>query len=211
LHKQFLHYSTSQLVDRCLHNDTYAWEELVRRYANLVHSVPVRYGLTQMEVDDIGQDVFLALAQNLHQIDDPERLPAWLLTTTRRVTWRMIQKRRREQPIETSDLTSVTDGFDRSSLAQSRENNPVLGSRTPTMQEILDGWSHQEALQQGLERLDERCSNLLFLLFLEQEEPSYEEISELLSMPLGSIGPTRNRCLHKLRLILEGLGVEDIR
>ncbi|MEZ4837474.1 MAG: sigma-70 family RNA polymerase sigma factor, partial [Caldilineaceae bacterium] len=98
--------SLTKLVDACLHGDAEAWHELIRRYAKLVHSVPVRYGLAPMEVDDIGQEVFFILTQNLHQIEDPERLPSWLLTTARRATWRMIQKRRREHP---SDAGALSD------------------------------------------------------------------------------------------------------
>ena len=79
---------TTALVQRCLHGNQQAWNELVARYARLVHSVPVRHGLAPHEVDDVGQETFLALAQNLHAIDDPERLPGWRVTTARRFTWR---------------------------------------------------------------------------------------------------------------------------
>ena len=86
---------TTVLVERCLRNDPRAWEALLQRYARLVHSVAARHGLTPDEVDDVGQEVFLALAQNLHAIDDPERLPAWLATTARRLSWRVLQRRAR--------------------------------------------------------------------------------------------------------------------
>jgi RNA polymerase sigma factor (sigma-70 family) len=201
--------SNLELVERCLNGDAAAWQELVMRYANLVHSVPVRYGLSPMEVDDVGQEVFLILAQSLHQIDDPERLPGWLTTTARRVTWRIMQKRRREQPAENAE----SDDPFAAVAEQLSDQNPlahIFGSTPPTMQELLDGWSQQEAVQKGMSQLEGRCQQLIILLFLDPDEPSYDEISQRLDMPVGSIGPTRNRCLHRLRRILEGLGFSNI-
>ena len=205
----YVNATLTKLVNACLHGDTVAWNELIRRYAKLVHSVPVRYGLTPMEVDDVGQEVFFILTQNLYQIEDPERLPSWLLTTARRATWRMIQKQRRERPSDAGAWFNENE--DESMPPQPGENtSTVLGSLAPSMHELLEGWNQQQALTLGLERLDDRCRELLHLLFLDYEEPSYEEISEQLHMPTGSIGPTRNRCLRKLRTILEELGYTDM-
>jgi RNA polymerase sigma factor (sigma-70 family) len=207
LSKERLQNTNTQIVERCLNGDDNAWQELIERYANLIHSVPVRYGLTPMEVDDIGQEVFLILAQSLHQIDDPERLPSWLVTTARRATWRVLQKREREQlvdSIHTEEAESLSAGSAHNISEQ------IAGAPPPTIEELLDGWSYQEALTQGLTHLEGRCRQLIYLLFLDQEEPSYEEISLRLQMPLGSIGPTRNRCLQKMRMILERLGIGNL-
>jgi RNA polymerase sigma factor (sigma-70 family) len=190
--------SNTQLVQRCLQGDADAWQQLLERYASLVHSVPIRYGLTSAEVNDIGQEVFLALAQGLHQIDDPERLPAWLLTTARRLSWRALQKRKQEQPVAEGDLADVD-------LPHSAQSVTQLA---PSINELLRGWERQEVLQQGLVRLNERCRHLLTLIFLDQNEPSYDEIALQLAIPKGSIGPTRNRCLQQMRAILEGLGFD---
>jgi RNA polymerase sigma factor (sigma-70 family) len=183
--------SPAALVQRCLQGDANAWHQLVDRYARLVHSVPARYGLTTAEIEDIGQEVFLALAQNLHTIDDPDRLPAWLVTTARRLCWRMVQRRRREQPLE--DEPEHGDEF---------PVRPELVSPLPTPEEALDGWTRQEVLQSAVARLNERCRKLIEMIFLDTREPSYDEISALLDIPKGSIGPTRNRCLGQLRLQL---------
>ena len=199
--------SNEQLITRCRRGDGRAWQQLIERYARLVHSIPVRYGLTPTEVDDVGQEVFLALAQGLAQIEDPESLPAWLITTARRHSWRVIQKQKREQPLVAGDLaeadlrddlTTASDGADR-----------VIhhfGRSAPSMGELLDGWQRQEMLTAGLTRLGDRCRELLTLIFLDQEEPSYDDVSAQLGIPKGSIGPTRNRCLQQLRSIMEGLG-----
>jgi RNA polymerase sigma factor (sigma-70 family) len=193
--------TNEQLIARCRRGDGRAWQQLVQRYARLVHSVPVRYGLTPAEVDDVGQEVFLALAQGLAHLDDPESLPAWLITTARRYSWRVMQRRRREQPLGQQDLAEAERTTD-----QDLSTAPPLGSRAPSLNELFEGWQRQELLTAGLARLGERCRTLLTLIFLDPQEPSYEEISDQLRMPKGSIGPTRNRCLQQLRTILEGLG-----
>lgn len=188
--------TTTTLVQRCLHGDAGAWSMLVQRYARLVHAVPVRHGLSPAEVDDVGQEVFLALAQNLHDIEDPERLPGWLVTTARRVSWRAIQRRRQEETIDTQEPQAADSG----------KMTPIVAAM-PTPDDLLKSWGRQEALAQGMGRLQPRCRELLTLLFLDANEPSYDDISLELDLPKGSIGPTRNRCLQQLRTILEGLGI----
>lgn len=182
----------AELVQRCLHGDAGAWRALVERYARLVHSIPARQGLSPAEIDDVGQEVFLALAQNLHTIEDAERLPAWLVTTTRRVCWRLNARRRSEQPLE--ENTGEED--------EGRTTRRQLASPLPTPDEALANWDRQETLRQALGQLGQRCRDLLTLIFLDPQEPGYDEISARLGMPKGSIGPTRNRCLQQLRSLL---------
>lgn len=189
--------TTTALVARCLAGDASAWEALVQRFVGLVHSVPVRHGLSPMEVDDVGQEVFLALARHLDRIENPEALPAWLLITARRLCWRAVQKRRQESNL-------AADG---SPDAEERIRDSAL--QMPGMETLLAGWQRQEALEKSLGRLDAKCRDLLWMLFLDRQEPSYEEICAQLSMPIGSIGPTRTRCLGKLRSILDGLGFSN--
>lgn len=109
---------TTALVQRCLHGNQQAWNELVARYARLVHSVPVRHGLAPHKVDVVGQEIFLALAQNLHAIDDPERLPGWLVTTARRTE------------------TSLDDA---ESDAPGESGRSQLVSPLPTSADLVDG------------------------------------------------------------------------
>ncbi|MBX3015908.1 MAG: sigma-70 family RNA polymerase sigma factor [Caldilineaceae bacterium] len=192
--------TNQRLIERCRHGDTTAWQALIDRYVRLVHSIPVRYGLAPTEVEDVGQEVFLALAQQLHQIVDPESLPAWLITTARRASWRLLQARKREQPLEDHELVD-------SPVA---DTHAPLGAQAPSLQDLFQGWQNQEVLTQGLTALGERCRQLLTLLFIDPQEPSYDEISVTLALPKGSIGPTRNRCLQQLRAILAGLGFTSI-
>ena len=188
---------TSTLVQRCIQGEMAAWSQLVDRYARLVHAVPVRYGLTPPEVDDVGQEVFLALAQNLHTIEDPERLPGWLVTTARRITWRTLQRRRVEESLDDQESEEQTGSLRH------------LVAPAPTADELLTVWNRQKMLAQAMERLQPRCQRLLTLLFLADDEPSYDDIGAQLGIPKGSIGPTRNRCLQQLRSILQGLNLDD--
>jgi RNA polymerase sigma factor (sigma-70 family) len=188
--------SNAELLQRCRMGDSQAWQLVVQRYARLVHSVPVRYGLSQSEVEDVGQEVFWALAQQLERVEDPERLVGWLLTTARRVSWRLLQRRRYEQPDAAADLSD----------SEFLSGNLVGMVQSPSYTELVSGWDRQAALQTGFARLGGRCRELLRMIFLDLDEPSYEQISKRLAMPKGSIGPTRNRCLAQLRLILEDLG-----
>lgn len=188
--------TNADLIRRCRAGDAQAWQLLVRRYARLVHAIPVRYGMAPHEVDDVGQEVFLALAQQVGQIDDPERLPAWLMTTARRIAWRHLRSRKREAPAVGADVGD----------SETPDGDLVMHGRVPSLHELISTWETQEVLAAGLARLNERCRALLHLLFLDSAEPSYDAVSEQLAIPKGSIGPTRNRCLAQLRSILEGLG-----
>jgi RNA polymerase sigma factor (sigma-70 family) len=190
--------SPADLVQRCMRGDANAWRQLVDRYARLVHSVPARYGLSAAEVEDVGQEVFFALAQNLHTIEDPDRLPAWLVTTARRLCWRIVQRRRREQPFD-----EEPDSGDEYT------SRPELISPLPTPEEALDGWNRHVALHTAIARLNPTCRKLIELLFLDPRELSYDEISEQLAMRKGSIGPTRNRCLEHLRSQLSHGNADD--
>jgi RNA polymerase sigma factor (sigma-70 family) len=189
--------SPAALVQRCLQGDANAWRQLVDRYARLVHSVPARYGLSAVEIEDVGQEVFLALAQNLHTIEDPDRLPAWLVTTARRLCWRIVRRGRREQPLDPEP-----------EHGDEYTSRPELVSPLPTPEEAIVGWNRQAILHAAVARLGDRCRKLIELIFLDSREPSYDEISAQLNIPKGSIGPTRTRCLSQLRLQLDQGDIE---
>ena len=198
--------TTTLLVKRCLAGDAIAWQQLVDTYARLVHSIPVRHGLSQDEVSDVGQEVFIALAKNLHQLEAPEPRPPWLVASARRFSWRALQKRRREHLGDQSDI-SDDPAIDNTMSTQVQP----LFQTMPSMGELFEGWNRQELLAQAFTRLQARCQTLLRMLFMETSEPSYDEISTELALPKGSIGPTRNRCLQNLRTVLEELGFDQNR
>jgi RNA polymerase sigma factor (sigma-70 family) len=176
---------TSLLVERCLKGDENAWSTLVDRYAQLVYSIPHRYGLCDADIDDVVQDVFILLHQQMRSIRDRSRLSAWLITTTHRECWRLGRRRR-------SDC-ALHDRWPDSS-----EPPPEQAER----------WQREQMVREAMRRLAPRDRWVLEALFLEPGGSGYEAVGGRLGMRHGSIGPTRARCLEKLEQILVELGQE---
>jgi RNA polymerase sigma factor (sigma-70 family) len=170
------------LVDACLRGDETAWASLIRRYRRLIYTVPLRFGMPLSAAEEIFQEVSLILLQKLHTVRDETRLSAWIVTVTRRAC---IQRwRRLPAAISIDELTDHPDEID------------------SNMEEALLNLERRHALQQAMEQLDERCHKLIQALFLTDPPSSYQEIAQALGVPEGSIGPTRARCLDKLRRIV---------
>jgi RNA polymerase sigma factor (sigma-70 family) len=182
--------SDLQLVLACRRGDQVAWEKLVRRYQRLIYAIPLRAGLDEDEAAEIFQDVFTTLFQKLNDIEEPERLQAWLVTTARRKTWRTISK---------------AQGRPRSDVNADVPTNEAAGIRdeAPLPDEQLLILEEQHRIRTAVSLLDERCRNLLQMLFYRSEPPSYAELAAFLHIPEGSIGPTRARCLAKLLRMLK--------
>lgn len=155
---------------------------LLEKYERLVYSIPLNYGLSAEDAADLSQVVFTILLKSLNTLAEESNLRAWLATVTRRHTWRLI-KRRKLAPAE--PLESET-----------------LDILMPHHPKEFEQYHVTEWLDQGLAGLGERCRLLLTALYFETDEPSYQEIAQRLGMAEGSIGPTRARCLQKLKEIL---------
>ncbi|RME09468.1 MAG: sigma-70 family RNA polymerase sigma factor [Ardenticatenia bacterium] len=180
--------SDEDLVQACLEGNEAAWEELINRYARLIYTIPLRFGFPQHVADEVFQEVCLILLEKLHTLQNRRRLSSWLMTVTRRVCIR----RYRTQP--DAPMLDIQD---------------VVVVHPERVEERVMRREEQQILREAMERLDERCRRLLTLLFFDEEDGvSYQEIAELLDMPLGSIGPTRSRCLQKLRRILADMEEE---
>jgi RNA polymerase sigma factor (sigma-70 family) len=178
--------SDAALIQACRRGDASAWEHLVDRYQRLIYSIPRRSGLGEDLAADVFQHVWATLCEKLDQIEQPDRIGAWLVTTARRETWRVSrQQRGRTVPVdETDDTFEVPDG-------------------EPLPDDILVRLETQHAVRAAVDQLDERCRMLLMLLYFERDTPSYAEIAARLGTSEGSIGPTRARCFEKLRRILD--------
>ena len=186
-------YAEPELVSACSKGESWAWDALVDRYRRLVYSISLRAGLTQQDAADVFQTVFTRLFENLHTIRDPQGLGAWLITTTKRESWQVLRGRRREAPTE--DLSVGP------SLAEERSVNTRPNE---------DDWMDQALVRDALERVGGRCEKLLLLLYWDPTEPSYKQVSRQVKIPLGSIGPTRARCLQKVRRVLESMGMGEM-
>jgi RNA polymerase sigma factor (sigma-70 family) len=182
--------SDLELVLACRRGDQLAWEKLIRRYQRLIYAIPIRAGLDEDEAADIFQDVFTTLFEKLNDIEEPERLQAWLVTTARRKTWRVILK---SQVATRSDVNLDLPG----------QESVAIRDEAPLPDEQLVILEEQHRIRTALSLLDERCRLLLELLFYRPTPPSYAEIAATLGIPEGSIGPTRARCLGKLLRLLK--------
>lgn len=173
-------YDLSALVRAGIDGDEDAWHELVRRHARLIAMVVRQYRLGTADAQDVSQLVWLRLFENLRNIRDPDGLPGWILTTTRHECQRYV--RRKDRSIAIDPLTFATFR----SEDQSELDGTLLASE------------RHEVLLAAMAELPPRHQQLLSLLLVDPPYP-YTEVSRILDIPVGSIGPTRRRALEKLR------------
>lgn len=183
-----------ELLMACRAGDESSWEVLVDRYQRLIYAIPRRAGLNEDQAGEVFQEVFTTLLQKLNDITDPDRLHAWLVTTARRKTWRLMSKER--QPHSANHPTNVAD-------KEHDEELVAVVDNAPLPDEILVRLEEQHRIRTALMGLDERCQKLLTLLYYRPEPPSYAEIAAAFGTSEGSIGPTRARCLKKMLQLLE--------
>ncbi len=166
-----------ELVRAAGEGDQDAWNTIVERYSGLLWATVRAHRLSPADSAEVVQTTWLRLVEQLVRIREPERLGGWLATTARNECLRLIRHRSRE--VATDELDHLESGdaeLDRSVLAAERD---------------LVLWD-------AFARLGERCQALLRILMADVA-PSYQEVSAALDMPIGAIGPTRQRCLERLR------------
>ena len=169
------------LVARARDGDQHAWNALVKRYAPMLWSICRRYRLVGADAEDVAQTVWLQLVDQLDNIRDPAAIAGWLATTTRRECYRALRAARQHQiGWQALDAQSIPD-----EQAQMAE------------QELLAAERHA-ALREALAHLAPRDQQLIAVLIEDPPVP-YAEISARLGIPVGSIGPSRARCLARLR------------
>ena len=168
--------SDRDLIESCLRGEQPAWTELISRYERLIYSVARKLCPQPDDCADVFQRVCLDLYQNLKQLRDARTLPAWLITVTRRRSYAFIRGKR--------DDISIED---------------YLAESDPQVETV----EAEFLLERAVSELPERCESLIRLLYFDTAEPTYAEVSQRLGIPVASIGPTRARCLEKLRKMLE--------
>ncbi len=179
---------TAQLVGRAASGDQAAWGELVDRYGGLVWAIARRHGLDPQDAADVSQAVWLRLVQRLGALRQPERVGGWLATTAMRESLRVGKARGREVP--------VASGHGPGRLELHQAPAPEAG---------LLAAEQQAELWRAFGSLPGRCQGLLRLLMADPP-PGYAEVAAVLGMPVGSVGPTRARCLSCLRRRLAARG-----
>lgn len=186
------------LVARCRGGDASAWGALVKKYQRLVYAVVLRAGFDEHGAADVFQTVFSRLVEHLPRLEQPDRLQAWIVTTAKREALRARQLGQR-----TVSLTRHDDDDSGEPAPPGLEE--TLADDAPLAEQALSDLQQLNLLRHGLDRLDERCRDLLLLLFRDDDERvAYDEVARRLGMPVGSIGPTRLRCLGKLRTLVAG-------
>lgn len=173
------------LVARCCAGDEAAWSALVHRYQRLVHAIVHRAGLDEHTGADVFQVVFERLLAHLPQLRQPDRLQAWVVTTAKREALAHVARAQRHRSIDAEG-----------------EDSPVmaLADAAALPDEAIQELQDLATLRLALQRLDRPCAELLGLLFQDAEDPiGYDEIARRTGRPRGSIGPSRARCLDKLR------------
>lgn len=170
-----------ELVSAARNGDSSAWKSLIERYAPIVESVTRQYRLSRADAEDLSQGVWLRLFENLARIREARALPGWIKTTTKHEALRILAARRRSEPVDPTVLATL------------HIQDPDLD-----VDHDLLRFERVRAISDGLAELAPQHRNLLVLLHTEPRA-SYQKVSTTLGMPQGSIGPTRARCLEKLR------------
>lgn len=174
-------------LHRAAEGEQAAWDRIVDRYSGLVWSVARSYRLSGDDAADVSQTTWLRLVEHLGRLREPERLAAWLVTTAKRECLRVIRTRSRERVLDLERLDRT-------------------GNDDPPLDAGLLASERSALLMAGLSRLGDGCQRLLRVL-MASPPPSYDLVSEALAMPIGSIGPTRARCLGQLRRHLAEIGI----
>jgi RNA polymerase sigma factor (sigma-70 family) len=172
------------LVRRAADGDQRAWQRLVDQYARLIWSMTRDFKLMESDAADVAQVTWLRLLEHINQLEQPARVGSWLAATARHECLRSLAARKR--------LVLVPDHSDLDEVA-------VHGSE---LDERLLANERAQDVRKALSRLPRRWQRLLELLMADPPA-SYAEISDQLGLPVGSIGPTRGRCLARLRVLLQ--------
>jgi RNA polymerase sigma factor (sigma-70 family) len=171
----------SALVQAAASGDKSAWDVLVDRFAELIWAVARGHGLSPPDAADVCQTTWLRLAEHLDRLREPDRVGAWLATTARNEALRTLRRAARQVPTDWAIDPARSRGYD----------DP------PPEQRLLED-ERNAALWQAFDGLSGPCKVLLRYLIVEPP-PSYAEVSAVLDIPTGTIGPRRNRCLDHLR------------
>ena len=174
----------ARLVRRAAEGDRQAWERLVDQYARLIWSITGEFRLVESDAADVFQTTWLRLLEHIDRIVYPDRVGSWLAATARNECLRNLAARKRLV------------------LAQDDEVLTGTAASSPEVDERILADERDQVVRDAMSRLPNRWQRLLELLMADPPK-SYADISSELDLPVGSIGPTRGRCLARLRVLLQ--------
>lgn len=177
--------SDEELIADCRAGDAAAWENLVKRYQRVIYAIPRRAGFDEEISGEVFQQVFTLLVENLDRIKQPSQIQAWLVTTARRETIRLLRQPKLRQMEAAAGTEDAIDEV------------ANLADPMPLPDEVLLQMEMQNRVRMAVQSLDEKCRKLVEMLFYKETTPPYSEIARALGISEGSIGPMRARCLQK--------------
>jgi RNA polymerase sigma factor (sigma-70 family) len=173
----------TSLVRRAAEGDRRAWELLVEQYARLIWAITRDFKLVESDAADVAQATWLRLLEHINRIEHPDRLGSWLAATARNECLRNLAARKK---VVLSEADVALEG---------------VAAPEPAVDERLLAAERAQVVREALSRLPRKWQQMLELLMADPPA-SYAEISDQLGLPVGSIGPTRRRCLARLRELL---------
>ncbi len=179
----------AELVKACRGGSETAWNELVERFQRLIITIPRRAGLSEEQSADVFQEVFLTLFEKLDEIEQPEKIRSWLVTTAKFKTWGAMRGAK-------NLYSPATDEEMEAEMAN-------LSDAAPLADERLIELEQQHQIRTALKQMDEKCRAILSMIYLRDTAASYAEVGKAIGVGETSISPLRSRCLKKLGQILE--------
>jgi len=176
------------LVAAAAVGDEAAWNALVDRFSPLVYAIVQGFRINAADAEDVNQTVWLRLVEHLGRLREPERVGAWIATTTRNECLRALRLARRQVPTEDDAV------FERADPGERPDDRLLLSERDGELWRLFEG-------------LPERCKQLLRVVIADPA-PSYDEVASAVGLSVGSIGPTRARCLKQLRRSARLAGID---
>jgi RNA polymerase sigma factor (sigma-70 family) len=176
--------SIALLVRLAAKGDKRAWERIVDQYSKLIWSITVEYRLGESDAADVIQTTWLRLLEHIDRIQYPDRVGSWLAATARNECLRSLAARKR-----------VVLGHDTNEIEEAHAPGADVDER-------LLAAERDQTVREAMSLLPTRWQRLLEMLMADPPVP-YTEISDQLGLPVGSIGPTRGRCLARLRVLLQ--------
>jgi RNA polymerase sigma factor (sigma-70 family) len=181
-----------ELVDRCLRGEEDAWRQFLERYRRLIYATILKVGLPAVDQEEAFQETVVAIYQQLGRLRDNDRLVSWIVGIAWRQSINRIRARGRDRRVGAMDGESSA--------------GPELAAAEVPPDTIRLALERAQHAQEALAVLSERCRRLVHYLFYEDPPPDYAEIARREEIPIGSLGPTRARCLEKLRAYFKGRG-----
>ena len=174
----------AKLVKHAIAGHTWAWERLIDKHGRLIWSITREFKLAESDASDVFQTTWMRLIEHIDRLDRPDRVGSWLAATARNECLRCLASHKR--------------------LVLAPEEMAFDGPAThePEVDEALLADERAQIVREAMDHLPPRWQRLLELLMADPPA-SYAEISDELGLPVGSIGPTRGRCLARLRVLLD--------